>query len=274
MLGEDDMFKGPRIVAVVGLSGLLLLMGACSTPKPEASTEAAGTAIAPDELPAPGEYGSDPRFDKLYDQCKGGNEESCSTLYWESPADSEYEAFALGRMPRSLTGESWLDEGEYTAEVDLEGSVATEDGKFVEYPDGLVITFVSVELMPNGISGYINSEGAVVPLPAGQALVRVAVLAENNGPEPVVLNSYNRPLTLLYGANRYEADQDPGYFGEESSDILTSEEPERIAPASSHKIFMSFNVPVEELGELAARVDLVPGYYTPYIFTEVHTVLE
>ena len=40
-----------------------------------------------------GAYGSDPTLDALYDECEGGDYAACDELFFESPNDSEYEAF-------------------------------------------------------------------------------------------------------------------------------------------------------------------------------------
>lgn len=41
----------------------------------------------------PGEYGSNPYFDDLYDACADGDIDSCRQLYFESPFDSGYESY-------------------------------------------------------------------------------------------------------------------------------------------------------------------------------------
>jgi len=53
-----------------------------------------GDGVDPDRMTR----GSDPGFDALWIACEGGLVEACDLLYWESPADSEYEAFARDRM--------------------------------------------------------------------------------------------------------------------------------------------------------------------------------
>lgn len=62
----------------------------------------------------PGTYGSDPYFDNLWDQCDAGDLDACSTLFWESPVDSEYEEFGLDNMYPS---ESGLGGYEYSGEL-------------------------------------------------------------------------------------------------------------------------------------------------------------
>lgn len=104
----------------VSLFGLVFLVSACSSSgaaEPAAVERPAESAeqrsAQPSSEPVEGEYGSDPRFDKLYDQCESGNDEACGILYWESPPGSEYEAFAYSEMPDSVGDESWAVEGEY-----------------------------------------------------------------------------------------------------------------------------------------------------------------
>jgi len=53
-----------------------------------------GDGVDPDRMTR----GSDPGFDALWIACEGGLVEACDLLYWESPADSEYEAFARDRV--------------------------------------------------------------------------------------------------------------------------------------------------------------------------------
>jgi hypothetical protein len=38
-------------------------------------------------------YGDDPELDALWDACEAGDGEACDDLFWQSPVDSEYEAF-------------------------------------------------------------------------------------------------------------------------------------------------------------------------------------
>lgn len=64
----------------------------------EATQEEISEAPEPteeEEVAAEGEYGSDPRLDRLYDECEDGDSESCAELFWDAPVDSEYEDFAL-----------------------------------------------------------------------------------------------------------------------------------------------------------------------------------
>ena len=50
-------------------------------------------AVAPNAEVAPGEYGSDPELDILWDACAEGSFESCDDLYFSSESGSDYEQF-------------------------------------------------------------------------------------------------------------------------------------------------------------------------------------
>ncbi len=53
------------------------------------------TTTEDDGAPSDGEeYGDDPELDALYDDCEDGDMAACDTLFFDSPIDSEYEAFA------------------------------------------------------------------------------------------------------------------------------------------------------------------------------------
>jgi len=59
-----------------------------------------------------GSYGSDEHFDALYDECEAGDMDACDELFWDSPLDSEYEAFALDMKYPSTSGNTTnMDDG-------------------------------------------------------------------------------------------------------------------------------------------------------------------
>lgn len=76
-----------------------------SEPEPEPEPEP--------ESSAPN-LGNDPYFNELADDCAGGNADACETLFWESPLDSEYEAWALDMMFPSTGGGSSSGAGALT----------------------------------------------------------------------------------------------------------------------------------------------------------------
>jgi len=86
-----------------------------SAPAAPAPTLPAPTPPAAPERPSvdgPDQYGDDPEFDALWDLCEAGDYEACEDLYWNSPLNSEYEAFALSSlnmMDEALTEEQLSD---------------------------------------------------------------------------------------------------------------------------------------------------------------------
>lgn len=87
------------------LIALALTVAACS-PEPAAVPEptpppAPAPAPAPEPAPAPREpytYGDDPTLDRLWDRCDNDDLDACDTLFWDSPLNSDYEAYALDRI--------------------------------------------------------------------------------------------------------------------------------------------------------------------------------
>ncbi len=71
----------------------------------------------------PGSYGDDAALDELWDECDGGNGAACDELYWDSPLDSEYEAFGSTCGGRYEEGE-----GPVSCEEDLGGDKIEDDG--------------------------------------------------------------------------------------------------------------------------------------------------
>jgi hypothetical protein len=78
-------------------------------PEPEADPEPEPeTPLEPEPEPEPvpepeheplsepefGTYGSDPQFDRLYEDCADGDWYACEELFWSSPPGSEYGTFA------------------------------------------------------------------------------------------------------------------------------------------------------------------------------------
>ncbi len=163
---------------------------------------------------------------------------------------------------------------EPSPEISIEGSITTVDGSFVEYPDGVVVRFKSIERLANDLAGFTDKTGRVVPLPDDQALLKVTVTVKNSGTEEIPLMEFGRIVTLYYGENRFEAQQDGGFSGaEDSTAQLSSDLPLRVVPGSSLDIFRSFDVPVAELSSLAVLAELRPDFYTPYTFTDVEAAL-
>jgi hypothetical protein len=85
-------------IAALGLTG-------CSTELVETTTSAPRPIESSvTEAPEPGEYGSDADLDQLYERCDAGDAGACDTLYWDSPIDSGYEAFAVANGGGGMDG--------------------------------------------------------------------------------------------------------------------------------------------------------------------------
>lgn len=82
---------------------------------------------------APGELGDDPALDQLAADCYSGDMQACDDLYWDSPIDSEYEAYGNtcgGRVPDgTLSCTDLADPVPGTGDVPVDtGDVPVETG--------------------------------------------------------------------------------------------------------------------------------------------------
>ena len=143
--------------------------------------------------------------------------------------------------------------------VDTEGSVTTEDGSFIAYPDGLRITIQEVTTQADDGTRSMDDK------PDWTQVVTVTVLLENTGTEAIPLMSESSP-TLLFGANRYEANAWMTSGG--ASDL-----PQQLVPGSSATITTDYTLPAEGLEVLALTVSPDPSTYTSYTFTDVETLV-
>ena len=114
----------------------------------------------------------------------------------------------LGDVNRGDYVAMGMDPGEAMS-IDWAGDVATGDGSFVEYPDGLRVEFAGVE---PGSAPVSEEEG---DLDAGKDLVRVSLLVSNSGPDALPVDGGFIPFRVFEGENLVEVDAHVGYFGEE-----------------------------------------------------------
>ena len=92
--------------------------------------------------------------------------------------------------------------------IDWAGDVGTEDGSFVEYPDGLRIDFAGVA---PGSAPVSEEEGDLDP---AKSLVRVSLTVSNSGPDALPLDGSYVPFRVYEGENLSEVSSHVGYFGE------------------------------------------------------------
>lgn len=139
----------------------------------------------------------------------------------------------------------------------------------VSWPDGVSAELTAVERVPNSWASDV---------PPKHVVVRVTVTVRNGGSEPLSWEPMSRETDLLYGADRYEAESEPGYSYDDPKDHrrLSSDDPERVMPGSQVRVVESSVLPEDQLGVLAVRLKLpaVDGFREPYLFTGVESVLK
>lgn len=115
-------------------------------------------------------------------------------------------------------------------------------------------------------------------VPPKHVVVRVTVTVRNGGSEPLPWEPMSRETDLLYGADRYEAESEPGYSYDDPKDHrrLSSDDPERVMPGSQVRVVESSVLPEDQLGVLVVRLNLpaVEGLRDPYLFTGVEAVVK
>lgn len=92
--GRDPRKRRPVVPLVVLSLGALLVIGGSSAALWWLFSGAGNNeASSPDTRVAPGDYGSNPELDALWDECAQGTLASCDELYSVSDTGSEYERF-------------------------------------------------------------------------------------------------------------------------------------------------------------------------------------
>lgn len=160
-------------------------------------------------------------------------------------------------QPETATPAPDLPEDAEPADISYEGSVTTEEGGFVEYPDGLVVRVVEAEQLPR--------DDYAVEQFDHDARIRVVIELSNVGAEPVPLEPSVAQI-LLHGENRYE-----GQWW--ASDDDSSTLPRRLMPGTSATFESVQTLPADGLDELALLVNPRDGYYTDYTFADLETLL-
>ncbi len=155
-----------------------------------------------------------------------------------------------------------------------EGPVTTADGRFIKYPDGFRIDFVSAEsfssaeverALPGSYDIETDNERDVA---AANVAVKVTLKYTNGTPEHLSLDGV-RMMSAFYGVNRLPADSITW-----AGDNVFNQDPmpTRIASGSSDLFWSTFEVPKSQLSTFVVTPTLL-GEYTPYTFTEIGKVL-
>ena len=143
--------------------------------------------------------------------------------------------------------------------IDWAGDVATGDGSFVEYPDGLRVEFAGVE---PGSAPVSEEEG---DLDAGKDLVRVSLLVSNSGPDALPVDGGFIPFRVFEGENLVEVDAHVGYFGEED-DLYSADDASVVAPGAELEVYRSFEVEPGAGIEVELNPDFFGVEHTPFVF--------
>jgi hypothetical protein len=128
---------------------------------------------------------------------------------------------------------------------------------------------------PNGLSAQVVKLEKLDPelaseMKPGQTLIRLTVTLTNSAATPIPLQKDRNLWRLLSSPNRFEDDAEAGW--NTTRDQLVSPVPEQVAAGQSVTMFDSFDVPNDQLGSLAVRVDLA-GDVVPWVFTDAQTLL-
>lgn len=143
--------------------------------------------------------------------------------------------------------------------IDWAGDVGTEDGSFVEYPDGLRVDFAGVEV---GSAPISEEQGDLNP---DKALVRVSLTVTNGGPDALPIDGGYTSFRVFEGENLVEVPSHVGYFGEED-DLYSADDAAVIAPGSELVVYQSFEVEPGASLEVELNPDFFGAEHTPFVF--------
>src|SRR5699024_10017987 len=164
----------------------------------------------------------------------------------------------LGDINRGDYVAMGMDPGEAMS-LDWAGDVATEDGSFVEYPDGLGVEFAGAE---PGSAPVSEEEGDLDP---GKSLVRVSLTVSNSGPDALPVDGGFIPFRVFEGENLVEVDAHVGYFGEEG-DLYSADDASVVAPGAELEVYRSFEVEPGTEIEVELNPDFFGVEHTPFVF--------
>ena len=176
----------------------------------------------------------------------------------EGEAEEEGTGSVLGDVNRGDYVAMGMNPGEAMS-LDWAGDVGTEDGAFVEYPDGLRIDFAGVE---EGSAPISEEQGDLDP---DKALVKVSLTVTNSGPEALPLDGGYTSFRVFEGENLTEVSSHVGYFGEED-DLYSADDASVIAPGSELAVYQSFEVEPGASLEVELNPDFFGAERTPFVF--------
>jgi hypothetical protein len=110
----------------------------------------------------------------------------------------------------------------------------------------------------------------VAELAAGHTPVKVTVELDNGSGDAVPLESPFQPVALLTGPNRAEASRVSGWM---DGPELATDLPRQVGAGQTLEVFYTFEVPRDQLDELAVEVSFEPDRYPPVLFVGAEDLL-
>lgn len=161
-------------------------------------------------------------------------------------------------------------EAETPAQIPTEGSVKTQNGKFVAYPDGFKISFLKAEVRPDSKPAYDGD-------PDTKDRVRITLLVENGGTAPISVDPDRTVMKAYGGVNRWELNLNAGFAGSQEA---RNEKPNRLSPGTSLEVYETFNIPADKRDAIAVSVNDWPTFtpaageaYKAFTFADIEDVL-
>src|SRR5664280_851701 len=158
--------------------------------------------------------------------------------------------------------------------VRSEGSVLTDEGKSVQWPDGLKVTFVSATNQPDtrewGDKDWSHGQGRVIA-----NRVQFTLQLQNIGTVPFKKLITNNNIQVLGGVDRYQMVEDTTSFDGVNN---VSRMPTQLAPGSDFTLYVVYSVPTEYRNSIAMTVfsNGMTGGTTEtvdYTFTNIEKVI-
>jgi hypothetical protein len=196
----------------------------------------------------------------------GGNDETPAAEAPAAETSAELDPAQCGETEFYEANVEFCANTGVAGEVDAaaEGSVTTEEGSYVEYPDGYHAVISEVTAGPADETLISPDE------PEMDGQVTVTMTITNKGDAPIALNNDSfgtSPVRLLYGENRYEAQ---GWM----TDGGVGDLPQQLVPGTSAEFATDFTLPTAETaGPLAVEFNPDASVYLTYTFTDVETLI-
>jgi hypothetical protein len=181
--------------------------------------------------------------------------------------------------PAPATADTAVDEGPESLAPEsafpTEGPVTTADGRFIKYPDGFRIDFMSAQQFTSdqvekALPGSYDVEtDDPKDVAAGSVAIKVTLKYTNGTLENIPLENQTM-MAGLYGENRLPAEA-VNWAGD---NIFAQDPmPTRITSGATATFWRTFEVPKSDVGTFVVEPTLL-GEYTPWTFTDIGKVVK